>query len=126
MTALYIGIAGGLGSMSRFLLGNWVTRLLGDRVPVPVGTLSVNLLGSLLMGLLVAVIATRGGDLDTRWRMVMGIGFLGGFTTYSSFALETVGLLEDRSLGNAAWYVALTLLCAGLACFLGLAIGRRI
>ena len=125
MTALYIGIAGGLGSMSRFLLGNWAARAWGDKVSLPVGTLVVNVLGSLLIGLLVAVFATR-GELDSRWRMVLGIGFLGGFTTYSSFALQTVGLLEDRSLASAAWYVGLTLLCAGLACFLGLAVGRRL
>ncbi len=124
-TALYIGFAGGLGSMARYWLGSWASRAFGDRVSLPLATISVNILGSLLMGLLVGVIASR-GEVDDRWRMILGIGFLGGFTTYSSFALETVGLLEEKTIANAAIYLLLTLLCAGFACFVGLYIGRRI
>ncbi len=124
-TALYIGIAGGLGSMSRYLLGVWVTRTWAEKFSLPLATLSVNIVGSLLMGLLVGVVASR-GEVDERWRLILGIGFLGGFTTYSSFALETLGLLEKRSMASAAAYLALTLMCAGVACFLGLAIGRRL
>lgn len=125
MTAFYIGVAGGLGSASRYLLGNWVHRMWGSKLALPLATLSVNILGSLIMGLLVGLIASR-GEIDSRLRLVLGVGFLGGFTTYSSFALETVGLLEKRSMGSAASYVALTLFCAGFACFLGLAIGKRL
>jgi CrcB protein len=123
--AMYIGIAGGLGSMGRYWMGTWVSRIFGDKVSLPLATISVNILGSLLMGLLVGVIASR-GEVDARWRMILGIGFLGGFTTYSSFALETLGLLEEKNMASAATYLALTLLCAGFACFVGLYIGRRI
>jgi CrcB protein len=123
--AMYIGIAGGLGSMGRYWMGTWVSRVFGDKVSLPLATISVNILGSLLMGLLVGVIASR-GEVDARWRMILGIGFLGGFTTYSSFALETLGLLEEKNMASAATYLALTLLCAGFACFVGLYIGRRI
>lgn len=125
MTALYIGIAGGLGSVCRYLLGNWVTRMWGSKLSIPIATLSVNIIGSLVMGLLVGVVASR-GEIDTRFRLILGVGFLGGFTTYSSFALETVGLLEKRSMGSAASYLALSLFCAGFACFVGLAIGKRL
>jgi CrcB protein len=123
--AMYIGLAGGLGSMGRYWIGTWVSRAFGDKVSLPLATMSVNIIGSLLMGLLVGVIASR-GEVDARWRMILGIGFLGGFTTYSSFALETVGLLEEKSPANAAMYLALTLFCAGFACFVGLYIGRRV
>jgi CrcB protein len=125
MNALYIGIAGGLGSMSRYWLGNWVSRQWGDKLGLPLGTLSVNILGSLLMGLLVGIAVTR-GDFDARTRLVLGVGFLGGFTTYSSFAMETVDFLEKRSPAAAASYIALTLMCAGFACFVGVVIGKRI
>lgn len=124
MTAFYIGIAGGLGSLSRFLLGSWAHRVWANKLTLPAGTLTVNVVGALLMGLLVGVVSTR-GELDERWRMVLGVGFLGGFTTYSSFALETVGLLEERSSTAAFAYVLLTLVSAGLACFVGLMLGRR-
>lgn len=123
--ALYIGLAGGLGSMGRYWIGNWVARMWGDKMSIPLATVSVNILGSLLMGILVGIFASR-GDLDARWRIVLGVGFLGGFTTYSSFALETVGLLEKKSMSSAAVYLALTLFCAGFACFVGLSIGKRL
>lgn len=125
MTAIYIGIAGGLGSICRYLLGSWVARTWGSKVSIPLATVSVNILGSLLMGLLVGLLTSR-VELDARLRVILGIGFLGGFTTYSSFALETVGLIEKRSVGSAAFYLALTLVCAGVACFAGIAIGKRL
>ena len=124
MTALYIGIAGALGSVSRYALSNALARAM-DPSRFPLGTFAVNLLGSLLMGIVIGVFAAR-GDADTRLRLLLSVGFLGGFTTYSSFALETVGLLEQRQLSSASFYVGLTLVSAGLACFLGLSLGRRL
>jgi len=125
MLALYIGVAGALGSMSRYWLGSWVTALVGAKTEVPMGTLTVNLLGSLAMGFLVAVFEAR-GEMDSRLRMALAVGFLGGFTTYSSFAIQTVGLLENRSTAEAALYVSLTLVGAGVACYVGLLLGRRL
>ncbi|MCP4445706.1 MAG: fluoride efflux transporter CrcB [Myxococcales bacterium] len=125
MIALYIGIAGALGSMCRYWMGSWVQGMVGARSQLPLGTLGVNVLGSLAMGVLVAVFASR-GELDSRLRMALAVGFLGGFTTYSSFALETVGLLEQRNLHVAALYISLTLFTAGFACYLGLLLGRRL
>lgn len=124
MTALYISIAGALGSVSRYALSNVLGRAM-DPSKFPLGTFVVNLLGSLLMGLVIGIFAAR-GDADTRLRLLLSVGFLGGFTTYSSFALETVGLLEQRQVSTASAYVGLTLVSAGLACFLGLILGRRI
>ncbi len=123
MTVLYIGIAGALGSVSRYLLGSWVARLF-HRNAFPLSTFAVNVLGSLLIGFLMGTFAAR-GEMDSRLRMALTIGFLGGFTTYSTFALETVELVEQRSLAMASLYVTLTLLSAALACFVGLSVGRR-
>tara|TARA_R110002096_G_scaffold299503_6_gene494138 strand:+ start:37132 stop:37509 length:378 start_codon:yes stop_codon:yes gene_type:complete len=123
--ALYIGLAGALGSVSRYWLGLLVSNWVGVRTSLPVATLTVNVLGSLAMGVVVGVFASR-GDMDSRLRIALAIGFLGGFTTYSSFALETVGLLEQRSLQVAALYITLTLFAAGFACYAGLLVGRRL
>lgn len=123
--ALYIGLAGALGSMSRYGVGVWLSRSLSDKTSFPVGTLAVNIIGSLLIGLVVALFASR-GELDSRTRIVVTVGFMGGFTTYSSFALETVGLWEGRSIGSAGLYVFFTLVGGGLACVAGLVIGRRL
>ncbi len=125
MIALYIGLAGALGSVSRYWLGLLVSNWVGVRTSLPVATLTVNVLGSLAMGVVVGVFASR-GDMDSRLRIALAIGFLGGFTTYSSFALETVGLLEQRSLQVAALYITLTLFAAGFACYAGLLVGRRL
>lgn len=125
MLALYIGLAGALGSMCRYWLGALVANAAGLKTQLPVATLTVNVLGSLAMGVAVAIFASR-GELDSKLRMAIAVGFLGGFTTYSSFALETVGLLEQRSANIAGLYVVLTLIAAGFACYLGLLIGRRL
>ena len=125
MIALYIGLAGALGSMSRYWLGSWVAGSVGLRTQMPLATLAVNVLGSLAMGVAIAVFASR-GELDSRLRMAVAVGFLGGFTTYSSFALETVGLLEQRNVHMAALYISVTLIAAGVACYLGLLVGRRL
>lgn len=110
--------------MSRFIVGRWCTRLFADKISLPTGTLVVNILGSLMLGFFMAWFASRGA-LDSRLRMAITIGFLGGFTTYSTFAFDTVGLLEQRNLGTAAIYVSITLVAAALACFVGMSIGRR-
>lgn len=125
MTGLWIAIAGALGSLSRYLVGAGVNRLLAHRSPIPAGTLLVNLLGSLLMGLVVGALMSR-SESPTRAQLAVTVGFLGGFTTYSAFALETVILIEKREIGATLAYVGLTLFLAGLACFAGLYLGRRL
>ena len=124
MTALWIGVAGGLGSVARYLVGVSATRWLGARFPY--GTLAVNVLGSIAIGLIFALAAGRGDLVDARTRMVITTGFLGGFTTYSAFAYDSLLLLERRSAGAFALYVGLTL-AAGLAgCWLGVKLGRTL
>jgi fluoride exporter len=123
LTALYIAMAGALGTLSRYLVSAGAGRLLGPRYPY--GTFAVNVIGSFALGFAMALFISR-GHLDSHLRMALTIGFLGGFTTYSSFAYETVTLVEGQRLAAAAGYVALTLIVAALACYAGMAAGRAL
>lgn len=121
MTALYIAMAGALGTLARYLVSAGAARILGARYPY--GTFAVNVLGSFVIGFAMALFISR-GHMDSHLRMALTIGFLGGFTTYSSFAYETVTLIEGQRLAAAAGYVALTLAVAALACYGGMVAGR--
>lgn len=113
MNTLWVGLGGALGSIARYHIGLVATA----RAPgFPWGTLLVNLLGSLAMGIVVGLVAR--GRLDDTARIALAVGVLGGFTTYSSFNAETLALAQAGAWGKAALYVALTL-AGGLA--LGLA-----
>ncbi|MEM9488006.1 MAG: fluoride efflux transporter CrcB [Myxococcota bacterium] len=121
IAALLIAAGGALGTLARYGVGVALSRWFGDRLPY--GTFAVNVVGSFVIGFAMVVFASR-GQLDSHSRMALTIGFLGGFTTYSSFALETVTLLERRQLPGAAGYVAATLLMAALACWAGMGCAR--
>ncbi|WP_130866264.1 fluoride efflux transporter CrcB [Acidipropionibacterium timonense] len=106
MTLLMM-VAGGLGAVARFVLDGW---LRGRRQTLmPWGTWAVNLLGSLAMGVLTALVLADG--VDPRLKLVLGTGFLGGFTTFSTASVETVRLLGK----GHCW--------AGLLNCLGMAVG---
>jgi CrcB protein len=105
---IFVGLGGFLGSVLRYLVSGWIQRL-SDTASFPYGTLSVNVLGCLLIGLL-------GGWADNTElfspavRLFLLLGLLGGFTTYSTFGYETVALLRDRQTMAAMSYVGLHLL----------------
>lgn len=114
---------GAAGAVSRYAVDNWVSELTGGQFPW--GTMTVNVLGAFLLGILVAVTTER-LLLDPNWRIGLGIGFLGSFTTFSTYAYESVKLAEDSAwmmtFANVFGMVALGLAAA----FLGLALGREI
>lgn len=122
MTAIWVAIAGALGCLARYGVGQVGQRLLGDRFPW--GTLAVNLAGSFAIGAVMALAETR--QLDPRVRVAVVAGFLGGFTTYSAFAYETLALAERRSAAAAALYAGLTIAGCFLACGAGLLLARRL
>ena len=100
MTLLYVGLGGAFGAICRYLLGVQAGRALGSAWPY--GTLAANVIGGLLMGVLAGVLAHRGGGDQERWRLLLGVGVLGGFTTFSAFSLETALMIERRAYGSAA------------------------
>lgn len=126
---LLVALGGALGSVARYLTGVQTGRVLG-LTGGPFGsataTFIVNIVGGLVMGLLVGWLAFRGGEMQERWRLLIGVGVLGGFTTFSSFSLEVVQMLERRSYGQAAAYVGLSVLLAVTAVFAGLMLMRRV
>ena len=123
MQTLYVGIFGALGCLARYLFSSWIHAFAAG--PIPFGTLAVNVLGSLAIGLLM------GGDLHHpllggNLRIGLAVGFLGGFTTFSTFSYETVRLLENGSLGAALFNVLLNVVLCLLAVWLGIVLARQI
>jgi CrcB protein len=110
-----VALGGALGCVARYGVGLALTR-----GPMPWGTVAVNLLGSLALGALVFSAAARGLDAETRLFLTTGI--LGGFTTMSSFGVESVGLWEEGEHALAAGYIALNVGGSIAAAFLGRAI----
>ncbi len=110
--------------MARYLFGVGYTRALGPNQAFP-ATFAINVLGGLFMGLLVGLLALRGGAGQERWRLLLAVGVLGGFTTFSSFSLETAGMIERRAYALAGGYVAASVVASVLAVMLGLLVMRR-
>jgi len=110
LTQILLVAAGGAGGAScRFLVGKFTPTPGG----FPLGTLTVNLLGCLLIGLLVNV--------EDRTRLILVTGFLGGFTTYSAFGLESIKLLQERP-AQAALYIGIHVFLGLAACWLGMSL----
>lgn len=109
-----VGAGGFLGAVLRYLVG---LVPVGQQGGFPAKTLAINLLGCLVIGLVVGA-AARGG-LPARWELFLKVGVCGGFTTFSSFALETDGLLARGAVGEALLYVGLSVVVGVLAAFAG-------
>lgn len=121
---LLVFLGGGAGSVARYLVGMLTLRTLGPGWPY--GTFTVNVIGGFVMGCLVGVLAYRGGGDQERWRILIAVGVLGGFTTFSSFSLETARMIETKAYGTAAGYVLASVILAIGAVFLGLLAARRV
>ncbi|HET8761657.1 MAG TPA: fluoride efflux transporter CrcB [Nitrospiria bacterium] len=119
---LLVGIGGFLGANARFIVGTWVTSTLGSRVPL--GTFVVNVSGCLLIGILGTVIVDKLVARPEHVQWLLAIGFLGAYTTFSSFAWENHLLfLEGRWL-TAALYMALSVFAGLIAVQLGVLLAR--
>jgi fluoride exporter len=85
---------GGVGALARFVVGTAIVARLGGRLPY--GTVFINLTGSFLIGFAMTFLTER-SDLSPNWRFLLVVGFLGGYTTFSSFEWETLNLIKDGS-----------------------------
>ena len=120
VASLSVAAGGGVGAWLRFAAG----RMIGA-TPFPVATLTINVLGSVAMGLLAGWLA-RHSDGGEQWRLLLGVGVLGGFTTFSAFSLEIALMIERGAMTQAAIYIALSLLGGVGGLFAGLALARGI
>ncbi|MES3151888.1 fluoride efflux transporter CrcB [Sphingomonas faeni] len=119
---LYVMVGGAVGSGARYLTGRAMLSLLG--ADYPFGTLAVNLIGGLLMGVLAGVLA-RNSASET-WRLLLGVGVLGGFTTFSAFSLDVVTMIERGAIGVAFGYVLVSVIGSVAALFAGLSAVRAV
>lgn len=130
-SSLYVALGGGAGSWLRYLIGRlWI----GAIGPVAAGafpwaTLTVNIVGSFAMGVLAGWLAQHGtanalgGE---GWRLLLGVGLLGGFTTFSAFSLELGLFIQRGSLGTAALYILVSLVAGVAGLFAGLGLMRAV
>ena len=123
MQLLIVGAGGAFGAIGRYLLSIWVYSLTGRAFPW--GTLAVNLLGSLLMGFLSVWLLER-MTLSTEVRALLMVGVLGSFTTFSTFSLETLLLLEQGAVVRAGVNIAVSVITCIFAAWMGVLIARAI
>ncbi len=116
-------LGGAIGAGARHLVGRAALALWGPGFPV--GTLAVNVIGGLAMGLLAGWLATRASG-DDALRYLLGVGVLGGFTTFSAFSLETVLMIERGDLTTAVFYILASVVLAIGALFAGLQVSRMV
>ncbi|MFN4096231.1 MAG: fluoride efflux transporter CrcB [Sphingomonas sp.] len=116
-------LGGAIGAGARHLVGRAALALWGPGFPV--GTLAVNVIGGLAMGLLAGWLATRASG-DEALRYLLGVGVLGGFTTFSAFSLETVLMIERGELMTASFYIVASVVLSVGALFAGLQVSRMV
>jgi len=119
----YVAMGGAVGALGRYLVTSTVPRYLGHGFPW--GTLTVNVVGSLIMGLLVEVMARR-WSVSPEIRLFFVTGMLGAFTTFSTFSLDVVTLWERGQEGAALGYTLGSVFLGVLALFIGLWLGRTL
>ena len=120
---LYIALFGALGCLARYFLSGWVYELIGRTLPY--GTLAVNVIGAFLIGL-VMEFNLRRAAVSPEMRVGLTIGFLGGFTTFSTFSYETFRLLESAQLPEAMANVLLSVTACLAFTFLGIVAARHL
>jgi CrcB protein len=119
---LIIALGGAFGANARYWLGGAIQSRLGTTFPWQ--TMAINVLGSLVIGVFMEMSLREAWD--PRWRLFIAIGILGGFTTYSTFAYESVNLLSDRSYDWGMFYILGTPILCVISAWVGRAIARAI
>jgi fluoride exporter len=126
---LIVFVGAGIGGALRHGVNGLALRLAGPDFPY--GTMAINIVGSLVMGLIAGFFAFRGGagavgSMDPHWKLFLTTGVLGGFTTFSAFSLDFAMLWERGAMGGAAMYVAASVGGSLVAIFIALAVARSV
>lgn len=121
MKFLWIALGGALGAIARYSVGVWVYERMGTRFPY--GTLLINVTGCFLMGL-VLVILDAHLDLSPGWRYAIPTGFIGAYTTFSTFEYETLHAMQSGQAGTAMLYFSASLVMGFLGVWLGMQCGK--
>ncbi|MEW5684420.1 MAG: fluoride efflux transporter CrcB [Pseudomonadota bacterium] len=121
---LLVAAGGATGAVARYVLGAQALRAFGPGWPH--GTFAANLIGGFLMGLLAGSLALRGVADAEKWRLLLGVGVLGGFTTFSAYSLETALMIERREWASALAYSLGSVVLSIGALFAGLFLARRV
>ncbi len=120
---VYIAAGGATGALMRYWMSNGIYAILGRGFSY--GTLTVNVVGSLLMGFCYVFMIER-MDVSVEWRAALMIGLLGAFTTFSTFSIETLNLLESGEQLKAALNILLSVTLCIIGCWLGMIVGRNV
>ncbi|MFF2050783.1 fluoride efflux transporter FluC [Leifsonia sp. NPDC058194] len=123
-SVLLVFVGGAVGTTVRYLISSAVPPVLG----LPLATFGINVVGAFVLGWLLEALALRGPDEGRRrsLRLFVGTGILGGFTTYSAFAVDTDGLIVAQNLGGSIVYAVATIAVGALASIAGIAVGAAL
>lgn len=121
-TVILVGIGGAIGSICRYLLGFMAGRHFN--LIFPYGTLGINLLGSLIIGIVYGLAFKN--IISEDWRIFLATGFCGGFTTFSSFAFENVTLIQEGEMGLMLLYSGISMIAGMLLTYGGLLAGKAL
>ena len=118
---MIVGLGGFLGSVARYITVRFIDGKLNALIPY--GTLAVNVIGSFLLGIIYMLVLRKTGSTDNA-RLFLGVGFCGGFTTFSAFALENFSLIQQKLIGTSLLYVAASIVAGILALAAGVWVSR--
>lgn len=126
LPSIYVAIGGGIGALLRYHLGRAMSVIFGAKAlnAFPWATLCANVLGSLAMGVLAGWLARQDTHDGEMVRLLLGVGLLGGFTTFSSFSLEMVTLIERGQIASGASYALASFLAGVGGLYIGLIVMR--
>jgi CrcB protein len=123
LQVLFVALGGAIGSAARYLVGGWFAARFGAAFPY--GTFVINVTGSFIVGLFLAYAQER-VSLSPYWRLFFAVGFVGGYTTFSTFEYESIRLLQDGEMLLAAVYLIGSVVTGGIAAIAGIALGSWI